>query len=83
MNYEEFKNQRITVKYNNNKKGSGFGELYVLSGLYSVKASTHCEGNDCTWSCEIDSKKEFQFQFPKPSTLTSYTNNSFFKKIIK
>ncbi|KAJ1497608.1 hypothetical protein HMI55_005404, partial [Coelomomyces lativittatus] len=30
----------------------------------------HCSEDQCTWSCEIDSKKKFQFQFSKPSTLT-------------
>ncbi|KAJ1502391.1 hypothetical protein HMI56_002721 [Coelomomyces lativittatus] len=43
---------------------------FFNSHLPSVKASTHCSEDQCTWSCEINSKKVFQFQFPNPSTFT-------------
>ncbi|KAJ1497485.1 hypothetical protein HMI56_005593, partial [Coelomomyces lativittatus] len=53
--------------------GSLASVSYFHSGVYepteinphpvSVKASTQCEGGQCTWSCEINSKIEFQFQF--------------------
>ncbi|KAJ1499430.1 hypothetical protein HMI54_011778 [Coelomomyces lativittatus] len=45
--------------------------FFIRPGVHHVKASTHFEVDQCTWSCEINSKIEFQFQFQFPkSTLT-------------
>ncbi|KAJ1503032.1 hypothetical protein HMI54_008466 [Coelomomyces lativittatus] len=66
-NFKKFKEQLFTVNYKD--KSSGFHISHKDGHLPSVKASTHCSEDQCTWSCEINSKKVFQFQFPNPSTL--------------